>query len=145
MNSDFSVPSKFSDLQCVYWRIFIGILSRGRNGKNYGLSVSVKDPGFYLLYSTLVVPELRIVDRCQEDIDAINNYLRIGDAPLLMSLLERSGGREIWYTNIPFVSVLYGIQLNPILTMTITSDIEHASVLSSVNIIAVLSVYYCLT
>ena len=95
MNSDFSVPSKFSDLQCVYWRIFIGILSRGRNGKNYGLSVSVKDPGFYLLYSTLVVPELRIVDRCQEDIDAINNYLRIGDAPLLMSLLERSGGREI--------------------------------------------------
>jgi hypothetical protein len=77
-------------------RMFIGIHSRGRNGKNYGLSVSVKDPGFYHLYSTLVVPELRIAELCQEDIDAINKYLRIGDTPLIMSQLKRGHtGREI--------------------------------------------------
>jgi hypothetical protein len=79
-------------------RMFIGIHSRGRNGKNYGLSVSVKDPGFYHLYSTLVVPELRIAELCQEDIDAINKYLRVGDTPLIMSQLKRGHtGREILY------------------------------------------------
>ena len=59
-------------------RMFIGIHYRARRGKDYTLSVSVKDPGFYQLYSTLVVPELRDAELCQEDIDAINNYLSIG-------------------------------------------------------------------
>ena len=59
-------------------RMFIGIHYRARHGKDYALSISVKDAGFYHLYSTVVVPELRRAELCQEDIDAINNYLRIG-------------------------------------------------------------------
>ena len=67
-------------------RMFIGIHYRARHGKDYALSVSVKDAGFYHLYSTLVVPELRNAKLCQEDIDAINNYLRIGgDTELITS------------------------------------------------------------
>ena len=59
--------------------MFSGIHYRGRHGKDHALSVSVRDPGFYHLYSTLVVPELRDAELCQEDIDAINNYLSIGE------------------------------------------------------------------
>lgn len=66
-------------------RMFVGIHYRARYGKNYALSVSVKDAGFYYLYSALVVPELRNAVLCQEDIDAINDYLRIGTTPLLTS------------------------------------------------------------
>ena len=67
-------------------RMFIGIHYRAQHGKGYALSVSVKDAGFYHLYSTLVVPELRNAELCQEDIDAINNYLRIGgDTELITS------------------------------------------------------------
>lgn len=60
-------------------RMFSGIHYRGRHGKDHALSVSVRDPGFYHLYSTLVVPELRDAELCQEDIDAINSYLSIGE------------------------------------------------------------------
>lgn len=62
-------------------RMFIGIHNRGR--KDYALSTSVLDAGFYHLYSTLVVPELRKANLCQDDINAVNNYLRIGSCELL--------------------------------------------------------------
>lgn len=66
-------------------RMFVGIHYRARSGKNYALSISVKDKGFYHLYSTLVVPTLREIKNnlCEEDVDAINDYLRIGETPLL--------------------------------------------------------------
>ena len=65
-------------------RMFIGIHYRARHGKDYSLSTSVQDAGFYHLYSTLVVPELRKADLCQDDIDLVNNYLCIGTTPPLL-------------------------------------------------------------
>ena len=64
-------------------RMFIGIHYRARHGKDYALSTSVQDEGFYRLYSELVVPELREADICQADIALINNYLRRGTTDLL--------------------------------------------------------------
>jgi V8-like Glu-specific endopeptidase len=64
-------------------RMFSGVHYRCRDGSDYALSISVQDPGFYHLYSTLVVPELRDAELCQEDIDAINNYLSIGETKLI--------------------------------------------------------------
>lgn len=66
-------------------RMFVGIHYRARTGKNYSLSVSVKDDGFYHMYSTLVVPELRNAELCQDDIEAINEYLSIGTTELLIN------------------------------------------------------------
>jgi hypothetical protein len=65
--------------------MFVGIHYRARSGKNYSLSVSVKDDGFYHMYSTLVVPELRNAELCQDDIEAINEYLSIGTTELLIN------------------------------------------------------------
>ena len=42
-----------------------------------------KDAGFYHLYSTLVIPALRKVNLCPQDRKLINEYLSIGDTPLL--------------------------------------------------------------
>jgi len=66
-------------------RMFIGIHYRARHGKDYALSISVKDAGFYRLYSELVVPELRKAELLQEDIDEINKYLSIGDTEPIVS------------------------------------------------------------
>ena len=70
-------------------RSFVAIHYRARQGKDYSLAVSVTDPGFYHLYSTLVVPELRlcVAELCSEDIYAINSYLKAygTTAPLVVS------------------------------------------------------------
>ena len=66
-------------------RMLVGIHYRARAEKDYALSVSVRDAGFYHLYSTLVVPELREAELCQEDIERINDYLRIGNTQLITS------------------------------------------------------------
>jgi hypothetical protein len=68
-------------------RMFIGVHYRARHGKDYTLSTSVQDVGFYQLYSTLVVPELREADLCQDDIDLVNKYLSIGTTPPLQHRL----------------------------------------------------------
>ena len=67
-------------------RMFIGIHCHTphirhthiRKGSDYTYAISVRDAGFYHIYSTLVVPELRmcISELCSEDIYAINSYLR---------------------------------------------------------------------
>jgi hypothetical protein len=59
-------------------RMFIGINYQGRHE-----NTSVKDENFYHFYSTFVVPELREVFLSQEDIELINNYLCIGETPLI--------------------------------------------------------------
>ena len=66
-------------------RLFIGIHSSAQERNDSSTSISVKDDGFYQLYSNFVVPELRdSADICDEDIDAINRYLSIGTTPLLI-------------------------------------------------------------
>jgi hypothetical protein len=40
-------------LQTIKTVNVVGILYRARSGKNYSLSVSVKDDGFYHMHSTL--------------------------------------------------------------------------------------------
>lgn len=40
-------------------RMFVAVHYRVRKGKNYELSVSVRDPAFYKLYSDIAVPALR--------------------------------------------------------------------------------------
>lgn len=64
-------------------RMFIGVHYRARHGKDYALSTSVKDKGFYELYSTCVVPELRKANLCPDDIKLVNDYLCLGTTPLL--------------------------------------------------------------
>ena len=64
-------------------RMFVGIYHRARSGKNYSHSVSVKDDAFYHMYSTLVVPELRNAELCQDDI--VNDYLSIRTTELLIN------------------------------------------------------------
>jgi len=66
-------------------RHFIGVHFRGRNNRRHSLAVSVRDPGFYLLYSKRVIPILRSMrdELSPVDIEAINNYLRLGNTPLL--------------------------------------------------------------
>jgi hypothetical protein len=56
-------------------RLFVAVHYRVRRGKNYELSVSVRDPAFYKLYSETVVPFLRKAELSQDDKRLINNYL----------------------------------------------------------------------
>jgi V8-like Glu-specific endopeptidase len=91
-------------------RKFSGIHYRGRHGKDHALSVSVRDPGFYHLYSTLVVPELRDAGLCQEDIDAINKYLSIGVTPLITSK-KRDQNQVFWREMFMYRTKLYNYTL----------------------------------
>lgn len=56
-------------------RLFVAVHYRVRRGKNYELSVSVRDSAFYKLYSETVVPFLRKAELSQDDKRLINIYL----------------------------------------------------------------------
>ena len=77
-------------------RLFIGIQSSAQEGNDSSTSISVKDDGFYQLYSNFVVPELRDSDLCDEDIDAINRYLSIGTTPLLIKAKPLTNCEDAW-------------------------------------------------
>ena len=83
--TEFSTVKGFSGSPVVLLknpRMFVGIHYRGRKGKNYGLSVSCSDPGFYTLYINNVVPKLKVANLTQQERDAINRYITSGSSDL---------------------------------------------------------------
>lgn len=56
-------------------KLFAGVHYRGRKRKNYGLSVSVTDPGFVKMYTNRVLPQLRNSNISDEERRLVNSYL----------------------------------------------------------------------
>ena len=80
-------PRMFIGIHCLTPHILTDTHTRQDMNNNYTYAISVTDPCFYHIYSTLVVPELRmcISELCSEDIYAINSYIKAygNTAPLV--------------------------------------------------------------